>query len=322
MQPFTLNPVYKDYLWGGTRLKDEWGRRTDLDVVAESWELSAHPAGDATAADGPWTGRPFSELVRRYPEIVSDRHAADEPFPLLVKLIDARLPLSLQVHPDDAYAARVEHGLGKTEMWVVLDHDPGAFLYMGFARDIPREEMRRRIADGTLTEVLHRAEVRKGDRFFIPAGTIHAIGGGILIAEVQQNSDLTYRVFDYGRTGPDGRPRALHVEKALDVTTPGPADPTPPGALPPAPVPGGTLERLADCRHFRAEILDLDGRWERTADGRTFLSLLCLEGEATLRTGTAELSAHRGTSLFVPADAGPFGLEGTARFLITSMGDG
>ncbi len=322
MRPFVLDPVCKDYLWGGSRLKDEWGRGTGLDVVAESWELSAHPAGDGTVADGPWAGRPLSELVREHPEIVSGRHRADAPFPLLVKLIDARLPLSVQVHPDDAYAARVEHGLGKTEMWLVLDHEPGAFLYMGFDRETTREEMERRIGDGTLTDTLRRVEVRKGDRFFIPAGTIHAIGRGILIAEVQQSSDLTYRVFDYGRTGPDGRPRPLHVAKALDVTRLGPADPSAPGARPAAPVPGGRLERLADCPHFRAEGLDLAGRWERAADRDTFHSLLCLEGTATLRAGTAVLSARKGTSLFVPADAGPFALEGTARFLITSLGDG
>ena len=320
MEPFTLTPACKDYLWGGTRLEDEWGKRTDLKTVAESWELSAHPAGDGVVADGPWAGRPFSEAVREHPEIVSRRHGPDAPFPLLVKLIDARLPLSVQVHPDDAYAARVEHGPGKTEMWLVLDHEPGAFLYVGFERELAREEVERRIGDGSLTDVLHRVEVQRGDRFFIPAGTIHAIGGGVLIAEVQQSSDLTYRVFDYGRTGPDGRPRPLHVGKALDVMRPGPADFAVPGASPARPVPGGTLERLADCPCFRAEVLDLSGRWECAANGDTFQSLLCLDGTAALRAGATVLSARKGASLLVPADAGSFLLEGTARFLITSLG--
>ena len=320
MQPFVLIPAYKDYLWGGTRLKDEWGKRTGLGVVAESWELSAHPAGDGTVSGGPWAGRSFSEAVRAHPEIVSCRHRPDDPFPLLVKLIDARLPLSVQVHPDDAYAARVEGGLGKTEMWLVLDHEPGAFLYAGFNRSLTREEAERRVEDGTLTETLRRIEVKRGDRFFIPAGTIHAIGGGVLVAEVQQSSDLTYRVFDYGRTGPDGKLRPLHTAKALDVVRLGPASPAVPGARPPRPVPGGTLECLAGCPHFRVELLELDGRWERAADGSTFHSLLCLEGEATLRAEAAVLSARKGASLFVPADAGPFVLEGAARFLITSLG--
>ena len=320
MNPFALTPACKDYLWGGRRLKDDWGMRTDLETVAEIWELSVHPAGDGIVADGPWAGRPFSEAVRAHPEIVSRRHGPDDPFPLLVKLIDARLPLSIQVHPDDAYAARVEHGSGKTEMWLVLDHEPGAFLYVGFERELAREELEHRIGDGSLTDVLHRVEVQRGDRFFIPAGTIHAIGGGVLIAEVQQSSDLTYRVFDYGRTGPDGRHRPLHVGKALDVMRPGPADFTVPGASPARPVPGGTLERLADCPHFRAEVLELSGLWERTADEDTFHSLLCLDGTAALRTGSAVLSARKGSSLLVPADAGSFLLEGTARFLITSLG--
>ncbi len=321
MEPFTLTPACKDYLWGGRRLKDDWGMRTDLETVAESWELSAHPAGDGVVADGPWAGRPFSEAVRAHPEIVSRRHGPDDPFPLLVKLIDARLPLSVQVHPDDAYAARVEHGPGKTEMWLVLDHEPGAFLYVGFERELTREKLERRIGDGSLTDVLHRVEVRKGDRFFIPAGTIHAIGGGILIAEVQQSSDLTYRVFDYGRTGPDGRSRPLHVAKALDVMRPGPAGLAVPGARPARPVPGGTLERLANCPHFRVELLELAGRWERAADRDTFHALLCLDGTAALRAGSTVLSARKGASLFVPADAGPFALEGSARFLLTSLGD-
>ena len=320
MQPFVLIPAYKDYLWGGTRLKDEWGKRTELETVAESWELSAHPAGDGTISGGPWAGRPFSEAVRAHPEIVSRRHGLDDPFPLLVKLIDARLPLSVQVHPDDAYAARVEHGSGKSEMWLVLDHEPGAFLYVGFDREIARKEAEHRIEDGTLTGVLRRVEVKRGDHFFIPAGTIHAIGGGILIAEVQQSSDLTYRVFDYDRAGPDGKPRPLHAAKALDVVCLGPADTAVPGARPARPVPGGTLERLADCPCFRAELLDLSGRWECTADRDTFHSLLCLEGTATLLWSSGSLSARKGTSLFVPVNAGPFALEGAARFLITSLG--
>ena len=320
MEPFTLIPPLKDYLWGGTRLKEEWGMRTDLETVAESWELSAHPAGDGVVADGPGAGRSLAEIVRAHPEIVSRRHGVGAPFPLLVKLIDARLPLSVQVHPDDAYAARVENGSGKSEMWLVLDHEPGAFLYVGFDREIAREEVERRIGDGTLTEALRRIEVKRGDRFFIPAGTIHAIGGGILIAEAQQSSDLTYRVFDYGRAGADGKPRPLHVAKALDVMCLGPASLAVPGAFPVASVPGGALERLVGCPHFRVELLELAGRWERAADRDTFHSLICLEGTATLRAGTAVLSARKGASLFVPADAGPFVLEGSARFLITSLG--
>ena len=317
MGPFALEPVCKDYLWGGTRLRDEWGLGGGMPRVAESWSLSAHPDGDGRILNGPCAGMTLSSALRRLPQLAPQ----DAPFPLMVKLIDAALPLSIQVHPDDAYAAQ-HHGeeRGKTEMWYVLDRTPGAFVYLGFRHRVSRREAGLRARDGTLPEVLRRVEVRPGEALFIPSGTVHAIGGGILIAEVQQSSDLTYRVFDYGRTGPDGRPRPLHVGKALDVMRPGPADFAVPGASPARPVPGGTLERLADCPHFRAEVLELSGLWERTADEDTFHSLLCLDGTAALRTGSAVLSARKGSSLLVPADAGPFLLEGTARFLITSRG--
>ena len=322
MEPFTLTPACKDYLWGGRRLKDDWGMRTDLETVAESWELSAHPAGDGVVADGPWAGRSFSEAVRAHPEIVSRRHGPDDPFPLLVKLIDARLPLSVQVHPDDAYAAQ-HHGeeRGKTEMWYVLDRTPGAFVYLGFRHRVSRREAGLRARDGTLPEVLRRVEVRPGEALFIPAGTVHAIGGGILLAEVQQSSNLTYRLFDYGRLGADGRPRPLHVERALDVARLAPADPTPPGALPWQALTGGQLRVLANCPAFRSGVLKLEGACTIPAQ-RRFLSLLCLAGEAALSGEGETLAMSRGTSLLIPAGSPACRLDGDAELLLTSAGEG
>ena len=288
--------------------------------LAESWELAAHPDGDSVVLDGPCAGWTLSQIAAEHPEAVSPDYQPGSPFPLMVKLIDAKLPLSIQVHPDDAYAAREEGGRGKTEMWTILDHEPGAFLYLGFQREVSREELEQAITKGTLPGLLRRVEVHRGESFFIPAGTIHAIGGGILLAEVQESSNLTYRVFDYNRLGPDGKPRPLHIEKALAVTQGKPADPTPPGAEAPRAVPGGTMEVLARCPQFRAGLLRLDGQWESAPQG-SFLSLLCLEGNAALTQDGLSLEAKRGTCLFVPADAGPFALtsgQAGAKFLLTS----
>ncbi|MDI9371259.1 MAG: class I mannose-6-phosphate isomerase, partial [Synergistota bacterium] len=259
MSMFRLKPVFKDYLWGGERLKELFGKRTDVSPLAESWELAAHPDGDCTVADGPLAGAPLSEYLRRFPGALGSRVPEGDGLPVLIKLIDAREPLSVQVHPCDEYAARVEGGRGKTEMWCVLDRTPGAFLYCGFQRATELDEVRARIADGTLDQVLHRVYVEPGDVVFIPAGTVHAIGAGIVLAEIQQSSNTTYRMFDYGRRGPDGKQRPLHVERALDVATLGPADIEPPGREGPRTLPGGTIERLTSCPFFTVDLLALDG---------------------------------------------------------------
>lgn len=316
MGPFTLGAVSKDYLWGGTRLQG-WGKGERLGRVAESWELAALPEGDCVAQDGACGGMTLSQIVRAHPRAVSSSHCAEAPFPLLVKLLDTALPLSVQVHPDDAYAARIEGGLGKTEMWYILDHEPGAFLHLGLRDPISRAGLERAIREDTLLGLLRRVEVHRGDCLLVPPGTLHSIGGGILLAEIQQSSNLTYRVFDFHRLGPDGRPRQLHVEKALDVARLEPLDTTPPGALPPAIVPGGSLEVLAACPQFQVKVLRLNGRWEGE-QGDDFLSLFCLDGRAALRSGSQVLEARRGTSLFLPADMGPFSLEGEGEFLLSS----
>ena len=320
MGPFAVEPACKDYLWGGTRLRDEWGLGGGMPRVAESWSLSAHPDGDGRVLNGPCAGMTLSSALRQHPQLASP-DAPDAPFPLMVKLIDAALPLSIQVHPDDAYAAQHHEGeRGKTEMWYVLDRTPGAFLYLGFRRGVPRGEVERRARDGTLPELLRRIEVQPRDAFFIPAGTVHAIGGGILLAEVQQSSNLTYRLFDYGRLGPDGRPRPLHLERALDVARLEPVDPTPPGARPWQDLAGGRLRVLADCPAFRSGLLKLKGACTIPAQGR-FLSLLCLAGEASLSGEEGVLAVSRGTSLLIPAGSPACRIEGSAELLLTSAGE-
>ena len=194
------SPAFKDYLWGGTKLRDVYGKKCDYDKVAESWELSTHPAGQSTLSGGKYDGLTFGDYIEKAGKAVLGTNCARfKEFPVLIKFIDAKDPLSVQVHPSDEYALRVEGEYGKTEMWYVVDCEPGASLYFGVNRAITKDEFRKRIEENTLTDVLYKADVKKGDVFFIQSGTIHAIGAGILICEIQQNSNTTYRVYDYGR---------------------------------------------------------------------------------------------------------------------------
>ncbi len=319
MNPFSLVPVFKDYLWGGTKLRTQFNKRTDMSPLAESWELAAHPDGDCRIADGPFAGVALSQFLRQFPESMGSGRAAEGELSVLIKLIDAREPLSIQVHPDDGYAMRMEGSAGKTEMWYVLDREPGAFLYCGFERDVSREELARRIEDGTVTEVLRKMSVEPGDVFFMEAGTVHAIGAGIVIAEIQQNSNTTYRVFDYGRRGSDGKERPLHVAKALDVAKRGPTFMEPPGSGVPVALPGGKLRRLARCAYFSAELLDLSGVCEYPTDGTTFVSILCINGSGVLTEQGWRLEVEKGRSVFVPARKGSVVLEGNGAFLLTTV---
>ena len=300
MYPVMLKAPLKDYIWGGTRLKREYGFETDLEKVSEAWVLSCHKDGESVIENGELRGKTLTEALNIWGKGAIGERAAKFPyFPLLIKLIDAADRLSLQVHPDDEYAMRVEGEFGKTEMWYVVDCEPGAQLIYGLTKKIDKAEFERRIRDNTIEEVCNFVPVKKGDVFFIPAGTLHAIGKGILIAEVQQNSNTTYRVSDYGRLGADGKPRALHVDKAIDVTK------TEPPTVPYGDV-GNILtygnsevRMLAECPLFTAEALKLDGEFTVDSDG--FVSAVVLSGSADITWNGGKLSAVKGQSVFIPA---------------------
>lgn len=313
MMPFRLAPVYKPYVWGGNKLITQYGKRTELPVLAESWELSAHPGGDCAVATGPYAGTTFSKLVAGHPEITGGMRE----FPILIKLIDAKQRLSVQVHPDDAYARRNGQRYGKTEMWVVLEAEPGAALYCGFQRQLSPAEFQRRIRDGSLMAVLGRRPAQKGDTVFVPAGTIHAIGEGLLIAEIQQSSDATYRVYDYGRPDASGNPRELHIRNALDVTRLEPACCAAPGSRLLAQSPQLRLKRLAQCPYFTVDRLDLNGRCGLETAGETFVSLLCVDGSAMLSCRDQSFGLNKGDSIFIPADSPACTLSGEGVFLKT-----
>ncbi len=296
-----LNPVFKDYLWGGTKLRDEYGFESNLEKLAEGWMLSCHKDGENIIANGDFSGKTLTEVVKTNPDFLGENGKKFEYFPILIKLIDAKQKLSVQVHPDDEYALKVEGEYGKTEMWYVVDCDEGAKLIYGFLEDISKEEFERRIKDNTLTNVCNFVPVNKGDVFFISAGTLHAIGEGILIAEVQQNSNTTYRVSDYGRLGADGKPRELHIEKALDVTEcKKPSIPY--GQVGEVTKIGNNTKReLASCDLFKADILNLEETYE-ICEKDSFISLVVLDGELTAEWQDGELNAKKGDSIFIPAN--------------------
>lgn len=321
MKPFLLSPAFKDYLWGGERLKSEYNKDSQLTPLAESWELSCHPAGHSIVATGPNKGKTLAEVLAS-PEganALGSRCESFERFPVLVKLIDAAKALSIQVHPSDEYALANENSYGKTEVWIVLDAAPDSFIYFGVERETTREELREAIENNTLEHLLRRRPVKAGDVIFIPSGTIHAIGAGILVTEVQQNSDLTYRVYDFGRLGADGRPRELHIDKALAVST---LTPTEESAVYPRESAGNGayMTRLAQCAYFDTAMLEVEnGTYQGDAAGESFRHLLCVEGSAIARCGGEEWKLQKGDSWFVPADAGSFEVEGTGRFLVTGI---
>ncbi len=301
LYPLLLKPAVKDYLWGGTKLKTEFGFESDTEIAAEGWMLSCHKDGASTVLNGEYKGKTLAEVVALWGNAALGKNAEKFPyFPLLIKLIDAKQSLSVQVHPDDSYALSNEGEFGKTEMWYVVDCEPGAKLIYGFSKNISTEEFESRIKDNTLTEVCNFVPVKKGDLFFIGAGTLHAIGEGILIAEVQQNSNTTYRVSDYGRLGADGKPRPLHIDKAIAVTKC--EKPTEPygqvGRV--TKIGQNSFRQLAQCKFFTAGLIGLADKYTVCAED-SFVSLLVLEGEAVIIWEKEVIKLKKGDSLFVPA---------------------
>ncbi len=314
--PLTFEPQFRDYIWGGRNL-EKLGRRLPPGIVAESWEISGHPSSPTVVDAGPYQGRPLTDLLTELGlDLVGRRSQAmlaRGRFPLLIKLLDANQDLSVQVHPDDDYARVHEHGeLGKTEMWYILRARPGAQLIYGLRRGVTREEFMRALQAGELERCLHYLPVKEGDVIFLPAGTIHALLAGVIVVEIQQNSDTTYRVYDWNRVGPDGRPRPLHIEKALEVidfdrVEPGPAEPQPIEARE-----GFRRELLVRCPYFTVEKIHLapGARFAGECTGETFEIWGCIEGEAMLTWQGDPVALPGVRFVLLPAALGAFAVEG------------
>lgn len=303
-----LSPSFKDYIWGGHKLMTQYGVK-DMERVAEAWVLSAHPDGPSYLPDGTTFAAKLEQLGA---EAVGKNAAGFQDFPQLIKLIDAMSDLSVQVHPSDEYALKNEGQFGKTEMWYILDAEEGAGIYYGFQRDVTRAEMEEAIRTNTLTDLLRFVPVQPGESYFIPSGTIHAIGKGLLIAEIQQNSNVTYRVYDYGRRDAQGNTRPLHVEKALEVSDlTRAADAVEPTQTV---VEGGVFTEISACPYFTVTKLEADGTV--TIDNPdSFIAVLITKGEGTIN---GEKFVQYDT-FFVPADNGEVELSGRFEALLSEV---
>jgi mannose-6-phosphate isomerase len=317
--PLKLTYTAKTALWAGTRLKEEFNKQTELERVSETWELSVREDEMARIVGGEADGMTLAEYFDKCGyDCVTPCFKSTDRFPLLVKLIDAADYLSVQVHPDDEFANRVENDSGKTEMWYIVDAKEDSKLIYGLRDGVSAQDFANAVKEGRIGDVISYTPVKKGETYFIPAGMLHAIGAGILIAEIQQNSDLTYRVYDFDRVGADGKTRELHVDKALAVTRP----------YSESEIAAKRFERgaemtegelLANSEYFKVRRLSIDGIVKLCATRDSFVSLLCVEGEGTIKADNNEYAIRKGDSFFVPAGMGEFAIEGELTVIISEV---
>ena len=311
MELLKLGAITKKIIWGGERLAREYGKGEAGEKIAESWELTSRTDGVNTIVGGSFDGTLLSDYLATHKDAVC-KGWDGERFPLLIKLIDAEADLSIQVHPDDEYAALHTTDLGKTEMWYIVDATPDARIIYGLKKKYSADEVRAAIANGTLEELMNYVPVKKGETYFIPSGMVHAICKGILIAEIQQNSNITYRVYDYNRRGADGKLRELHVDDALAVID---------KIEDPAAVRAesdDTKNIIAKCGYFTVYHFE-NKAFAMEAKEDSFVHLLCLGGNAEIAYGDTTIAIAKGESVFVPAGAGAFSVSAGADIVVSTL---
>ncbi len=317
LYPIKLTPYVSETIWGGRKLIEEYGVVTEKSNAAEGWMLSCHEAGASSVANGELCGKSLADVVKEHPGLCGKNAENFADFPILIKFIDARDDLSVQVHPTDEYCKKTGRGQSKTECWYIIDCDENASLLLGFKDKISPEQFKSAIETNTLTDYVESVKVKKGDFFFIESGTLHAICKGILLAEVQESSNTTYRIYDYGRVGNDGKPRELHVSDAVEVTK-----------LEKYSQPdfckGNNLDNdvrklLADCPLFKVWKLDIDGNADGIADKNSFVSLLVMDGEGSLECCGETLPLKKGDSIFIPANADKYCINGKLEIIETRI---
>ncbi|NCB33712.1 MAG: mannose-6-phosphate isomerase [Erysipelotrichia bacterium] len=309
-----IEPAYKDYLWGGKQL-EKYYNKTDsgLDIIAESWELSTHPDGQSRIEN-----ENLLEYVKKHPEVLGTACAISD-IPILIKYIDARQDLSIQVHPDDEYARRVEHDNGKTEMWYIIDAAPEACLYLGVNQKMSKEEFRKHIEDNTVCEVLNKVHVKAGECYLIRSGTIHAIAAGCMIIEIQERSNVTYRVYDFDRRDKNGSLRPLHIDKALEVAN-----------LEPVSIDSKADKLLHEDSSYKEELLKKteyfevhDFKVKNTAgfnvDSHSFCTAMLIRGNAVISCDSESLQLKQGESVFIPAGSGAVTVKGVCELITAEL---
>ena len=320
LYPFTFKPIFKEIIWGGTDILSYKNMPADSRKIGESWELSHVDDNFSVVANGSLAGKTIDEVIKEYGERLLGRKVFSRSganFPLLIKFIDARDDLSIQVHPDDQLAKERHNSLGKTEMWYVVKATPDAALYSGFSQQIDAGEYVSRVADNSIMDVLQKYNVKAGDVFFLPAGRVHAIGAGCFIAEIQQTSNITYRIFDYNRKDAKGNERELHTELAKDAidytlypdyrTQYTPAE--------------NEVTELAKCSYFTTNLLAVNEKISRDlSDVDSFVVYICMEGKSLLKDNKGNiLQVQQGQTVLIPADTDNISIEPehNSRFLET-----
>lgn len=311
MYAMKLKPAVKDFIWGGDNLIKYWNKQTDKEIIAESWELSCHKEGQSTIDNGEYKGKFLSDVLDKHKEYVGNNSKNFPFFPILIKLIDAKQNLSIQVHPSDEYALKYEGQFGKSEMWYVVDCEKDASLYCGFKKEYDLKEVEKALNEGKIIDLLNCIKVKKGDSIYIPSGTVHAICGGLLICEIQQNSSLTYRLYDYDRVDKNGNKRQLHIDKALNVID------TKKVCKVNSEVKkiNENVNELASCKYFKAYEINVSGKVVEKINEDSFVSLTCVEGEGKILLNNKEENIKRGDTFFIPAMNNQFELIGSMKIV-------
>ena len=319
LKPFKFEPYLKSVLWGGEKIAKYKGIVTDQHNIGESWEISGVNGHESVVAEGDDKGLNLRQIIEKYKgDLVGNAVYAKygDTFPLLVKIIDAKGDLSVQVHPDDTLAKARHNSYGKTEMWYIIDAEEGAPIYAGLSKQITPEEYEKLVAENAIMDVIARHDSHAGDLFFLPAGRIHAIGAGNLLAEIQQTSDITYRVYDFDRRDANGNPRELHTEQAKDAI-----DYTVyPEYKSEYDRNGKSATPLVKCQYFDVKREIIDGVSTIDASADSFMIIMCLDGEATITDNLGGVThVKKGESILVPAVITSMKAEGNATFMTSTV---
>ena len=309
MKIIKLSPALKDYIWGGTKLNTKFNKNSGFEKTAESWELSVHPDGESIISGGEYDGTYLSSYIKQNPSVLGTNRQSDE-LPILIKLIDAEDNLSVQVHPDDEMAKKLENQNGKTEMWYVVEAEENSKIIFGVKKDITKDELKNAISSNTVEDMLNSVPSKKGDVFFVEAGTIHAIGKGNLIAEIQQNSNVTYRLYDYDRRDKDGNPRELHIEKGVMASV------TKKQIERQIPLCSDGTRLIASCEYFAVKELCVNDIANIECHKESYQALVCVDGCVKLTADNDASVLNSGETVFLPAGFGKYKLCGSGKVLI------